>query len=108
MTKIESNYEELQRQNVLLHKQIQTMSSKMADNLHRATSESPMNISLTEEGKSQDQILEILRYWMFIYLESYMTANCSASHLVCNLVCSKFFRHPYLFTIPGLCVGRRR
>lgn len=58
---MESRYEELQRQNTLLHEQIQTMSSKMADNLQRAVSESPMNISLTEEGKSQEQVLEILR-----------------------------------------------
>lgn len=58
---MESRNEELQRQNTLLHEQIQTMSSKMADNLQRAASESPMSISLSEEGKSQDQVLEILR-----------------------------------------------
>lgn len=61
MSKMESRYEELQRQNTLLHEQIQAMSSKMADNLQRAASESSLNISLTEEGKSQDQLLEILR-----------------------------------------------
>ncbi|XP_036970596.1 translocated promoter region b, nuclear basket protein isoform X1 [Acanthopagrus latus] len=61
-SKMESRNEELQRQNTLLHEQIQTMSSKMADNLQRAASESPMNISLSEEGKSQDQVLEILRF----------------------------------------------
>uniref|UniRef100_A0A7N8WYJ0 Nucleoprotein TPR n=1 Tax=Mastacembelus armatus TaxID=205130 RepID=A0A7N8WYJ0_9TELE len=62
MSKIENRCEELQRQNILLHEQIQTMSSKMADNLQRAASESAMNISLSEEGKSQDQVLEILRF----------------------------------------------
>ncbi|XP_039984449.1 translocated promoter region b, nuclear basket protein [Xiphias gladius] len=62
MSKMESRYEEFQRQNALLHEQIQTMSSKMADSLQRAASESNMNISLTEEGKSQDQVLEILRF----------------------------------------------
>ncbi|XP_041791081.1 translocated promoter region b, nuclear basket protein [Chelmon rostratus] len=62
MSKMENRNEELQRQNTLLHEQIQTMSSKMADNLQRAASESPLNISLTEEGKSQDQVLEILRF----------------------------------------------
>ncbi|XP_060934177.1 translocated promoter region b, nuclear basket protein [Limanda limanda] len=62
MTKIESRFEELQRQNVLLHEQIQAMSSKMAESLQRAASESTMNISLSEEGKSQDQVLEILRF----------------------------------------------
>ncbi|CAI5635571.1 unnamed protein product [Oreochromis niloticus] len=62
MSKMESRYEEMQRQNTLLHEQIQAMSSKMADNLQRAASESTLNISLTEEGKSQDQLLEILRF----------------------------------------------
>ncbi|XP_047192707.1 translocated promoter region b, nuclear basket protein isoform X2 [Scophthalmus maximus] len=62
MSKIESRCEELQRQNALLHEQIQTMSSKMADNLQRSSNESTLNISLTEEGKSQDQVLEILRF----------------------------------------------
>uniref|UniRef100_A0A3B4UDA7 Nucleoprotein TPR n=1 Tax=Seriola dumerili TaxID=41447 RepID=A0A3B4UDA7_SERDU len=62
MSKMENRHEELQRQNALLHEQIQTMSSKMADNLQRAASESTMNIPLIEEGKSQDQVLEILRF----------------------------------------------
>ncbi|KAM7409722.1 hypothetical protein PAMA_001286 [Pampus argenteus] len=62
MSKMETRLEELQAQNTLLHEQIQTMSGKMAENLQRAVSESPMNISLTEEGKSQDQVLEILRF----------------------------------------------
>ncbi|XP_058493933.1 translocated promoter region b, nuclear basket protein isoform X1 [Solea solea] len=62
MSKMESRYEELQRQNALLHEQIQTMSSKMADGLQRAASDNTLNISLTEEGKSQDQVLEILRF----------------------------------------------
>ncbi|XP_034002846.1 translocated promoter region b, nuclear basket protein isoform X2 [Trematomus bernacchii] len=62
MAKTESRHDELQKQNTLLHEQIQTMSRKMADTLQRAINESPMNISLTEEGKSQDQVLEILRF----------------------------------------------
>uniref|UniRef100_A0A4W5PJ12 Nucleoprotein TPR n=1 Tax=Hucho hucho TaxID=62062 RepID=A0A4W5PJ12_9TELE len=53
---------ELQRQNSLLHEQIQTMSCKMAATLQSQANESPLNISLTEEGKSQDQVLEILRF----------------------------------------------
>uniref|UniRef100_A0A667W9N7 Nucleoprotein TPR n=1 Tax=Myripristis murdjan TaxID=586833 RepID=A0A667W9N7_9TELE len=62
MSKVESRCKELQGQNTLLHEQIQAMSSKMAANLQRAASELPMNISLTEEEKSQDQLLEILRF----------------------------------------------
>ncbi|CAB1324105.1 unnamed protein product [Coregonus sp. 'balchen'] len=62
MSKVTSRSEELQRQNSLLHEQIQTMSSKMAATMQRQANESPLNISLTEEGKSQDQVLEILRF----------------------------------------------
>nr|XP_046156472.1 nucleoprotein TPR-like isoform X3 [Oncorhynchus gorbuscha] len=62
MSKVVFRSEELQRQNSLLHEQIQTMSCKMAATLQRQANESPLNISLTEEGKSQDQVLEILRF----------------------------------------------
>lgn len=61
MSKLERHSEELQRQNTLLHEQIQTMSSTMASSLQDPASEGPLNISFTEEGKSQDQVLEILR-----------------------------------------------
>ncbi|KAF4099651.1 translocated promoter region b, nuclear basket protein isoform X2 [Onychostoma macrolepis] len=61
-SKLESRCEDLQKQNTLLHEQIQTLSGQMASQLQRATSESPLNISLTEEGKSQEQLLEILRF----------------------------------------------
>uniref|UniRef100_A0A672JGB2 Nucleoprotein TPR n=1 Tax=Salarias fasciatus TaxID=181472 RepID=A0A672JGB2_SALFA len=61
-SKVESSFEDLQRQNTLLHEQIQAMSSKMAKNLQRAANEKSVNISLIEEGKSQDQLLEILRF----------------------------------------------
>uniref|UniRef100_A0A8C1KD70 Nucleoprotein TPR n=1 Tax=Cyprinus carpio TaxID=7962 RepID=A0A8C1KD70_CYPCA len=61
-SKLESRCEDLQRQNTLLHEQIQTLSGQMASQLQRATSESPLNVSLTEEGKSQEQLLEILRF----------------------------------------------
>lgn len=60
-SKLESRCEDLQRQNTLLHEQIQTLSGQMASQLQRAANESPLNVSLTEEGKSQDQLLEILR-----------------------------------------------
>ncbi|XP_071262532.1 nucleoprotein TPR-like isoform X1 [Salvelinus alpinus] len=62
MSKVASRSEELQRQNSLLHEQIQTMSSKIAATLQRQVNECPLNISLTEQGKSQDQVLEILRF----------------------------------------------
>uniref|UniRef100_A0A3Q3ANC8 Nucleoprotein TPR n=1 Tax=Kryptolebias marmoratus TaxID=37003 RepID=A0A3Q3ANC8_KRYMA len=62
ISKMESRHEELQKQNSLLHEQVQTMSSRLADSLQRASSESSLNVSLTEEGKSEDQLLEILRF----------------------------------------------
>ncbi|XP_076007357.1 translocated promoter region b, nuclear basket protein [Genypterus blacodes] len=62
MSKMEERHEELDRQNTLLHEQIQTMSSKMADSMQRAANESTVNIAITDEGKSQDQVLEILRF----------------------------------------------
>ncbi|CAB1332063.1 unnamed protein product [Coregonus sp. 'balchen'] len=58
----ENILKELQRQNSLLHEQIQTMSSKIAATLQHQANESPLNISLTEQGRSQDQVLEILRF----------------------------------------------
>ncbi|CAN9500306.1 unnamed protein product [Ophioblennius macclurei] len=61
-SKMENSFEDLQRQNTLLHEQIQTMSSKMAQNMQRAASDKSLNISMIEEGKSQDQLLEILRF----------------------------------------------
>lgn len=61
-SKVEICLEDLQRQNTLLHEQIQAMSSKMAQNLQCAANEKSLNISLIEEGKSQDQLLEILRF----------------------------------------------
>ncbi|XP_051951674.1 nucleoprotein TPR-like isoform X2 [Xyrauchen texanus] len=60
--KLVSRCEDLQKQNALLHEQIQSLSGQMASQLQRAANESPLNISLTEEGKSQDQLLEILRF----------------------------------------------
>lgn len=59
--KLVSRCEDLQKQNTLLHEQIQTLSGQMASQMQRAANESPLNISLTEEGKSQEQLLEILR-----------------------------------------------
>ncbi|XP_072536890.1 translocated promoter region b, nuclear basket protein isoform X2 [Salminus brasiliensis] len=61
-SKVEARCVDLQKQNELLHEQIQSMSGKMATQLQQAASESSLNISLTEEDKSQEQLLEILRF----------------------------------------------
>lgn len=61
MSKIESCNEELQRQNGILHEQIQTMSTKMAEKLTQAVGDSTAKVSMIEESKSQQQILEVLR-----------------------------------------------
>ncbi|XP_060773336.1 translocated promoter region b, nuclear basket protein isoform X2 [Neoarius graeffei] len=61
-SKMESHCQDLQRQNELLHEQIQAMSGKMAVQLQQSAGDSSLNVSLTEEGKSQEQLLEILRF----------------------------------------------
>uniref|UniRef100_A0A8C9W3Y4 Nucleoprotein TPR n=1 Tax=Scleropages formosus TaxID=113540 RepID=A0A8C9W3Y4_SCLFO len=54
--------EDLQKQNTLLHEQMETMSNKIMASVQQAAQGSQLDISLTEEGKSQDQLLEILRF----------------------------------------------
>ncbi|XP_035380376.1 translocated promoter region b, nuclear basket protein isoform X2 [Electrophorus electricus] len=61
-TKIESRCEDLQRQNDLLHDQLQTLSGSMASQLQQAVPQSSLNTSLSEEGRSQEQILEVLQF----------------------------------------------
>ncbi|XP_048845940.1 nucleoprotein TPR isoform X2 [Brienomyrus brachyistius] len=62
VVKLTGRAEDLQKQNNLLHEQIESLSSKMVASAQQAATESPLNVSLTEEGKSQEQILEILRF----------------------------------------------
>ncbi|KAL0965926.1 hypothetical protein UPYG_G00288040 [Umbra pygmaea] len=56
--------DELQKQNDLLHKQIESLGPKIASTVHQqqASREYSLNLSFSEEGKSQEQILEILRF----------------------------------------------
>ncbi|XP_041967516.1 translocated promoter region b, nuclear basket protein isoform X1 [Alosa sapidissima] len=53
--------EELQKQNTLLHDQIQTLSSKMATNAQQAGNQSTFNLTNSED-KSHEQVLEILKF----------------------------------------------
>ncbi|XP_007893774.2 translocated promoter region b, nuclear basket protein isoform X1 [Callorhinchus milii] len=53
--------EDLQKQNKLLLEQVEGLSNKMVTTVQDA-SQSCMNISFSEEGKSQEQLLEILRF----------------------------------------------
>ncbi|XP_030629604.1 nucleoprotein TPR [Chanos chanos] len=63
LSKQQKRAEDLQKQNSMLHDQIENMSSKMAATVQQqAARESSLNISLNEDGKSQEQILEILRF----------------------------------------------
>uniref|UniRef100_A0A8C9WPJ3 Nucleoprotein TPR n=1 Tax=Scleropages formosus TaxID=113540 RepID=A0A8C9WPJ3_SCLFO len=62
MAKLSTRAEDLQNQNSLLHQQIESLSGKMVATMQQTTNESPLNVSLTEEGKSHEQILEILRF----------------------------------------------
>lgn len=59
---MESRCHDLLKQNELLHEQVQAMSGKMVTQLQHAAGDGVLNVSLTEEGKSQEQLFEILRF----------------------------------------------
>lgn len=101
---MENRNEELQKQNTLLHEQIQLISHKMAENLQQASSENPMNISLTEEGKSHEQILEILGYGTIVHL---FYSRTPREHIIkeffipaCILTFVRVVPFPNLFSLP--------
>ncbi|KAM3915332.1 nucleoprotein TPR [Leptodactylus fuscus] len=53
-----SRCEDLEKQNRLLHEQLENLSKKMVTSVQ----ESAHNVPLSEEGKSQEQVMEILRF----------------------------------------------
>lgn len=55
-----SRCEDLEKQNRLLHDQIEKLSDKVIASVKERV-QGPLNVSFSEEGKSQEQILEILR-----------------------------------------------
>ncbi|CAO2637178.1 Nucleoprotein TPR [Lemmus lemmus] len=61
VSKSVSRCEDLEKQNRLLHDQIEKLSNKVVASMKEVV-QAPLNISLSEEGKSQEQILEILRF----------------------------------------------
>ncbi|XP_035278729.1 nucleoprotein TPR isoform X1 [Anguilla anguilla] len=61
--KLKARAEGLQRQNTMLHQQIENLQKKITSSLQQqATKDCPPGTSLSEEGKSHEQILEILRF----------------------------------------------
>ncbi|XP_067218458.1 nucleoprotein TPR isoform X2 [Chanodichthys erythropterus] len=63
LSKEQKRAEELQKQNTMLHEQMENLSSKITASTQQQTArESSLNISLNEEGKSHEQILDILRF----------------------------------------------
>ncbi|XP_064928862.1 nucleoprotein TPR isoform X1 [Columba livia] len=60
-SKLASRCEDLEKQNRLLHEQLESLSDKMVTSMKEAVP-AAVNVSLNEEGKSQEQILEILRF----------------------------------------------
>uniref|UniRef100_A0A671N6C3 Nucleoprotein TPR n=1 Tax=Sinocyclocheilus anshuiensis TaxID=1608454 RepID=A0A671N6C3_9TELE len=63
LSKEQKRAEELQKQNTMLHDQMENLSSKIIASTQQQTArESSLNISLNEEGKSHEQILDILRF----------------------------------------------
>ncbi|XP_045392133.1 nucleoprotein TPR isoform X2 [Lemur catta] len=61
VSKCVSRCEDLEKQNRLLHDQIEKLSDKVVASMKEGV-QGPLNVSLSEEGKSQEQILEILRF----------------------------------------------
>uniref|UniRef100_A0A8C0KVE5 Nucleoprotein TPR n=1 Tax=Canis lupus dingo TaxID=286419 RepID=A0A8C0KVE5_CANLU len=61
VSKCMSRCEDLEKQNRLLHDQIEKLSDKVVASVKEGV-QGPLNVSLSEEGKSQEQILEILRF----------------------------------------------
>ncbi|XP_072338217.1 nucleoprotein TPR-like isoform X1 [Scyliorhinus torazame] len=61
ISKLSVRCEDLQKQNQLLLEQVETLSNKMVTTVQEA-SQSSFNMSFNEEGKSQEQLLEILRF----------------------------------------------
>uniref|UniRef100_A0A4W2GYU5 Nucleoprotein TPR n=1 Tax=Bos indicus x Bos taurus TaxID=30522 RepID=A0A4W2GYU5_BOBOX len=61
VSKSVSRCEDLEKQNRLLHDQIEKLSDKVVSSMKEGV-QGPLNVSLSEEGKSQEQILEILRF----------------------------------------------
>ncbi|XP_062990920.1 nucleoprotein TPR isoform X2 [Elgaria multicarinata webbii] len=60
-SKLASRCEDLEKQNRLLHEQLETLSDKMTSSMKEGMP-GALNVSLSEEGKSQEQIVEILRF----------------------------------------------
>ncbi|XP_048458062.1 translocated promoter region b, nuclear basket protein [Rhincodon typus] len=61
ISQLTTRKEDLQKQNKLLLEQVESLSNKMVTTVQEA-SQSSLNISFNEEGKSQEQLLEILRF----------------------------------------------
>ncbi|XP_072547531.1 nucleoprotein TPR [Salminus brasiliensis] len=63
LVKHRQRVDDLQKQNSMLHEQMESLSAKMAATVQQqAVRESGLNVSLDEDGKTHEQILEILRY----------------------------------------------
>ncbi|KAA0719100.1 Nucleoprotein TPR NPC-associated intranuclear protein [Triplophysa tibetana] len=63
LSKGKKRAEELQKQNTMLHEQMENLSSKISASAQQeGAKESSLNISMSVEGKSHEQILEILRF----------------------------------------------
>ncbi|XP_013914996.1 PREDICTED: nucleoprotein TPR-like [Thamnophis sirtalis] len=60
-SKLASRCQDLEKQSQLLHEQLETLSNKMMASMKEGGS-GALNVSLSEEGKSQEQMVEIIRY----------------------------------------------
>uniref|UniRef100_A0A8C6XWH0 Nucleoprotein TPR n=1 Tax=Naja naja TaxID=35670 RepID=A0A8C6XWH0_NAJNA len=60
-SKLASRCEDLEKQSQLLHEQLETLSNKMMASMKESGS-GALNVSLSEEEKSQEQMVEIIRF----------------------------------------------
>ncbi|KAK9403943.1 nucleoprotein TPR [Crotalus adamanteus] len=60
-SKLASRCEDLEKQSQLLHEQLETLSNKMMASMKEGVP-GALNVSLSEEGKSQEQMVEIIRF----------------------------------------------
>ncbi|XP_062873069.1 nucleoprotein TPR isoform X2 [Trichomycterus rosablanca] len=62
LLKQKKRVEDLQKQNNMLHEEMESLSVKLATTVQQHAERDVLNVSLNEDGKTHEQILEILRF----------------------------------------------
>lgn len=71
LVKQKQRVEDVQKQNKMLHEQMEQLSAKMAAAIQEqaARDSGILNVSFNEEDKTQEQVLEILRWMSYLVLQ---------------------------------------